>query len=243
MDLEISQILCDRSSMIGKLVNYLAYLPSFLLVFCCAGSVWWYNRSRKAEYAAAVLPVLAGISCGAVVKDLTGWSVSSAVIIALAVTAAIFAAFMICKPEITARQNYACCLFLIAALGSFTSVTVIKHIWGRMRFYAMSDPASQFTPWYIIRPFSQGFDTASFPSGHTSFAVLVLFLIMVPKLKEKDFSDSVIFTGCVIWLMIVMYGRIVYGVHFLSDTAFGLLNGLLWNGITQAVTLKKIDKI
>lgn len=105
----------------------------------------------------------------------------------------------------------------------FTSISaglniIIKHIITRAR------PVGQFVQNLIIYyPFPDGF---SFPSGHSQNG-LVFYFILVYLLnkylfkycKNKNLSQTLI----VIFCILIMFSRIILGVHFFSDILAGLV--------------------
>ena len=242
LDLHVSQMLFSRENLIGVFVNYFAYAPSFIMTFMAAGAIHWHYRKSNPALAWTVL--IASALAGAIATDelfeMTWPWLLMVVLVAAGVTYLVFHSLNL---QISRQELIIATMFLIAAAGSFSTVSLLKYVWGRMRFIAMSDPASQFTSWYIMRPFSSGNAYASFPSGHVSFTVMVTYLVMLPHILRRDISQSLLFSISVLWIVVVMYGRIVYGAHFLSDVSFGLVNGLLWNWFTQSEARKRINSL
>lgn len=107
-----------------------------------------------------------------------------------------------------------------------------KAVWGRMRIREMSDPVSEFTPWYVIIN-RGGFDNrfASFPSGHAMNSAgiyLVTFLpAFLPGLSGKQTSLRIIAYA---WAAVIGFSRVAAGAHFLTDVIAGILLSylLLW---------------
>ena len=113
-------------------------------------------------------------------------------------------------------------LVTVVAVGLATLVIIssIKSMWGRPRFRTLSD-ASEFVKWYI--PVGRAADDAhkSFPSGHTSNAVIMYTLSFVfDALKDKRKANITRFSA-IAWIALVMLSRMVCGAHFLSDTCAG----------------------
>ncbi|MEG0911824.1 MAG: phosphatase PAP2 family protein [Ruthenibacterium sp.] len=132
----------------------------------------------------------------------------------------------------------------IIALVYFVLILVvmntIKTMWGRMRMREMTDPLTQFTPWYIITN-RGGFDNryASFPSGHSmNSAAIVLALLLpsfVPALAEKGKTIKII---AYTWMLLVGASRVVMGAHFASDVTVGILLSLALFELTRIVISK-----
>ncbi len=120
------------------------------------------------------------------------------------------------------------CIFIIISLFSvFLIFTLMKNIWGRMRFYPMylENNYESFTNWWIIngKPASENF--RSFPSGHTSAAASTFVLIFIPHVfKIKNEGLIRFFTIFpVIWTILVGISRILDGAHFLTDISMATL--------------------
>ena len=115
-------------------------------------------------------------------------------------------------------------LVTVVAVGLATLVIIssIKTVWGRERFRAMED-ISHFTRWYI--PVGRALDDAhkSFPSGHTSNAVILYTLSFIfDRLGDKK-KATVAKVLAILWVALVMFSRMVCGAHFLSDTCAGAI--------------------
>ncbi len=108
-----------------------------------------------------------------------------------------------------------------------------------------------FTPWYQKSASSGAYDyhlfsrTDSFPSGHTTYSVMMFLSVMFcnafDKLKKAApfmFCVSVVFVG------VVGYTRMVAGAHYLSDVVGAMLIGytlfLIVNKIYKVFVDKKI---
>ena len=98
-------------------------------------------------------------------------------------------------------------------------VSLMKGLWGRIRFRSMVAPYEDFTPWFKINGFN---GNHSFPSGHTAGAGVSYQLMLLPLISKKCrehktalFLTAFIFTG------VVAFTRLVMGAHYLSDVAVG----------------------
>ena len=145
---------------------------------------------------------------------------------------------------IPAQYAHKAVTYGIIALVYFVLVIVVmntlKMTWGRMRIREMTDPLTQFTPWYIITS-RGGFDNkyASFPSGHSmNSAAIILSLLLpsfVPALADKGkLLKSISYT----WLLLVGTSRIVMGAHFASDVVAGIMLSLALFEATRTVVCK-----
>jgi membrane-associated phospholipid phosphatase len=137
-----------------------------------------------------------------------------------------FAAAMIiallAKPDRAALQKLtlqAVCMILVV----FVSIVIVKGIWGRQRYFTMTDPMTQFTPW-LFPQFRSGSMYASFPSGHTgngsAILLLTLFPAAFPRMKKLQ-NLLYVFVG--LWIPLLAFSRMVEGAHFASDVTAGFV--------------------
>lgn len=101
-------------------------------------------------------------------------------------------------------------------------VNLLKFIWGRQRLRSMSNPLTQFTPWYLLQPFAAGNEFMSFPSGHAANSATVIWFSLLPLLftKLKPYTTHIT-VAAVIWTVLVMISRVVVGAHFSTDVLIG----------------------
>jgi membrane-associated phospholipid phosphatase len=84
------------------------------------------------------------------------------------------------------------------------------------------------------RPFVTGqfvdWSGYSFASGHTIGATLLygqLALFIVPSIKDRRWRALTI-SGVVLIVLLVGFGRIALGAHYLTDVLAGIVFGMLW---------------
>lgn len=119
-------------------------------------------------------------------------------------------------------------------------MNALKSVWGRMRMREMTDPLSQFTPWYIITS-RGGFDNryASFPSGHSMNSAGVILLLMLPPFMPKLRGREKLLRGVAYaWALVVGFSRVVAGAHFSTDVIAGILLSLMLFEAARAVITK-----
>jgi membrane-associated phospholipid phosphatase len=110
-------------------------------------------------------------------------------------------------------------------LASVATVWAIKIPWGRWTprdITAAGDPAL-FSPWYLPQGANGHY---SFVSGHTSFAVAVIALVLVVAQTRRAFAVGVLV--CLTWGVVCAVSRVVLGAHFPSDTLFAAVATLAW---------------
>lgn len=133
---------------------------------------------------------------------------------------------------------------IIAVLSGYLIIEILKTIISRNRYGAIvylanSDFETYFTAWYKkgikfegTMGVAEGMtdDSKSFPSGHTQAASTSLFLAFLPfyfaKYNDKKYKLWFFITP-VVYILIVMFGRVLAGAHYLSDVTFGLIIGLI----------------
>ena len=114
-------------------------------------------------------------------------------------------------------------LALFAAMMATMGQTAVKICFNRPRFIALTDPETQFTPWWVTH--LPVLADSAFPSGHVSQAALLFLLPFLkevcPKLRRRGWDAAflcaaVLLTGC------TMLGRMMAGAHYLTDVWAGL---------------------
>lgn len=110
-------------------------------------------------------------------------------------------------------------------LASVMTVWALKIPWGRWTprdITAAGDP-SLFSPWYLPQGASGNY---SFISGHTSFAFVVVALVLVFARTRRAFTVGLLL--CLAWGVVGAVGRVVLGAHFPSDTLVAAALTILW---------------
>ena len=98
-------------------------------------------------------------------------------------------------------------------------VSLMKGLWGRIRFRSMEAPYADFTPWFKINGFN---GNHSFPSGHTAGAGVSYQLMLLPLISKKCREHkTALFLTAFIFTSVVAFTRLVMGAHYLSDVAMG----------------------
>jgi membrane-associated phospholipid phosphatase len=107
--------------------------------------------------------------------------------------------------------------FVVATL----AVEGLKIGMGRQRFRSMTDPLTQFTPWFVPKGPASGDDFKSFPSGHSFRAAFSLWVVFLPAYARQRTSKVLLSVIAAAWTLLVMTSRIIVGAHFATDTLFG----------------------
>lgn len=249
-DLQISTLLFTKN-LYGRIFEVVGELPFvFLTLFGCC--LLFRFRSKKNLGLNILTAALSGI--GVLMFTFMGgfmtWNYLSEnlgklpSIVAVLIGAGLLAGAFFLSAKVPEKYARRAVTYGIIALVYFVLVIVImnmlKSAWGRMRLREMTDPITQFTPWYIITD-RGGFDNiyASFPSGHSmNSAAIILALLLpsfIPKLADRGKIIKII---SYTWLLLVGSSRVVMGAHFSSDVIVGIMLSLALFEITRAVVSK-----
>ncbi len=113
---------------------------------------------------------------------------------------------------------------LLIGIQYFT-VTVLKRLVGRARFYVVFEDESLFTPWFVIQEgIATQRDFYSIPSGHTSFAAISLWFIVVAMtvpVFKKYLKPTAVVVG--FWIFLQAFLRVFSGEHFATDVIFSVI--------------------
>ncbi len=119
-------------------------------------------------------------------------------------------------------KTIAIVIILLTVINPLIFVQICKILWGRVRFRDLSSDYSNYTPWFLpLGPISWLHGNASFPSGHTAMAFMLLPLII--QVKDRKWTDPIkliVIFLIIGWGIFVAFSRIVTGDHFASDILF-----------------------
>ncbi|MFC4760749.1 phosphatase PAP2 family protein [Fructobacillus durionis] len=108
---------------------------------------------------------------------------------------------------------------LLVVVLAQVSIDGLKNWWGRYRPYEIGAQGTHYTPWYKINGDN---GHSSFPSGHTRFSWLYLYLPLL--LQRNQIKLQRIFTIVAIVFGIGgALGRVRTGIHFLTDVSVSSL--------------------
>lgn len=85
--------------------------------------------------------------------------------------------------------------------------------------------------------------TYSFPSGHATMATamaLAVYVILAKRVHSITLR-SVLWTGCIVWPLIIAFSRVYLDVHWLSDVVAGIGLGVFW--VTMIVLIQRLKNI
>src|SRR5690625_66872 len=155
-----------------------------------------------------------------VMENFIGWAIGLMIIfvgVALFITSKVSHLPSERKNAFRQVANVGASLFFLA----IAIINIIKPIWGRVRFREMYEPYDMFTAWFVpqlgnYRPLFE--DPASFPSGHTANAAVILMIVLLPMLFDRcKGKEKILYTISIAWIALVALSRIVMGAHFGTD--------------------------
>ena len=134
-------------------------------------------------------------------------------------------------------------LSFVVSISSFAMITIIKHIWGRPRYYQIKDDLTQFSNYLTIHGFNNsrmGNGYLSFPSGHTNSASCIMILPFIfNRITNKKWVNIVSTIISYSYIALVGVSRICLGAHFASDVLFGFGINCVCFTITYIILKKK----
>ncbi len=228
-DYQISSALTELDDSWAYFMEKWAEPPSLLFVgfvFVALAVCIFRQNEIKGRHYLSTLCIIGGCiaNSSTVVRTFEYYGVTSpmALFIALGVIITLlfvpFAAKIDQQTLLKAKSALVCIVAM--ALATLVIISAIKSMWGRLRFREMQD-ISQFTQWFI--PVGKAADDAhkSFPSGHTSNALLICGVSFIFDAIGKKKAAQIAKWASIAWVAFVMFSRMVCGAHFLSDTCAG----------------------
>lgn len=212
-DYEITHALYDPQNIFGIIFEKGMLLPviacaviSFAVLYAIQASLWKLGAT-----------IIIAISFVQEICQQFFIPISTPFILLLGSLLGILLCFLMKKISIQTLQKYEKRLtfFLCVFITSILITTIVKGIWGRIRYRELQD-VQQYTKWIYMQGVNGNF---SFPSGHTTaFASILCFL----PIENKKVKDRLLTLGIVSLVMAMMISRLIMGAHYLSDTAVGL---------------------
>jgi len=120
------------------------------------------------------------------------------------------------KPDSPLRtwRPLALAIVVLAVINPLVITQGFKFLWGRVRFRDLGVDFAGFTPFYIPAGPGAGL---SFPSGHVAMAcVLTPLVFFLTRLRWLALC------GVLLYGLVVAFGRIQAGAHYLTDCIFAI---------------------
>jgi len=239
-DLLIDQKIGNADNWFGILFMVIGEYPQYLLI-PIGGTILFYNSDFFKGTAGPILFKI--LSCVIIAAGMYLWVTMGTKVYsdgipaqaAFGVFAAIFYGTIFLGvgalvPKETMHKLFKWGVFILTFVAvSYVVMTIIKKCWCRMRYRDMLKIASfdGFSPWYqtmVGRDKVEGFDYTSFPSGHTSAAVHLFVICLLPnyfKKLDKEWIRYTLYGVSTAFVLIVAIARVINTAHFLSDTIMG----------------------
>jgi len=269
LDLQISQGFSNLNAMFPKAMTGFALLPLCLMIAFVGGSMIKVIMSKRYKtWYQNTLVGLFGLVCicfatylyGKEMCSLLAFNLAKKFIIPIGLCASIpggLGGFFLFK-YVDQKDYMKKIIYLsIILFISFGIVWVMKKLAPRVRYAVVAVNGDVlYRPWYkpdltqelvdsIIKSSSFGKEaTQSFPSGHSSSAMLTLMLInslpmFINKLKGKE--KYLFYIGFAYYCFIALM-RLYAGAHYLTDITFSGLVALSVYFIGNEIYLRKLSK-
>jgi membrane-associated phospholipid phosphatase len=217
-DLEISRSIADTDSALGILGRDYGQIPG-MAVFAAALSI--LTGSMIADIGKQRIPAYAGLLIGIalIAFPATYYEWNSPSIGASLLLAIPLILLLTHGKDLKIYKKFSMMILILGLVNPILFVMLFKYLWGRVRFYQLSDDYSDYTPWYVPNGPSEG--DYSFPSGHTAAAWMLLPLLI--WVKDRRWNDRVRIAttlGVFSWGLLIPYTRVLVGDHYASDVLF-----------------------
>ena len=235
IDLELSLRAADVNNAFGNFLEIWAEPPTLLLAsFCLAMAACLCARAKTTK--GRVIAAGADIA-GIVVAYQTVYRTTKyyneefaghwyIMLACAALGALLFVLFRLVvrriSPETLSKTGRVLFFAIVSLLLTLIIISTLKSIWGRTRFRAyLLDNANGFTAWFLPqgKPASDLFK--SFPSGHTSNALVLLPMTYIWDSVGKKTAGRICRGLLCLWVPTVMLSRVLCGAHYLSDICAG----------------------
>ena len=135
-----------------------------------------------------------------------------------------------------ALRPLAWAVVLLAVVYPLLLTQAIKYFWGRVRFVDLLPDLSNYTPFYLPAGVGAGL---SFPSGHTAMGFLPAPLPLFFAARGQRLAALLSGLAVLVYGLVVAWGRIVLGAHYLTDTLFSMGLELLLAPVVVHLCLRR----
>ncbi|MBR3675197.1 MAG: phosphatase PAP2 family protein [Bacilli bacterium] len=242
-DLSTAIQMYTTNNLFGTAIEYIGSVPGYTLVGFAGPLLYLafrYSEKKWVKYlgfaAFFAIPLASGLVLGYDVfyDKLKYLGLLGGAVVVLGLDALMFTLFRHAKPKEALKDAF---ILAISFAVTFILVFALKHIIERPRYIYVIDHPDAFRPLFDLSSNIKDADKDllnSFPSGHCAFAgTFILFPILCKHSRRLKYHEGGIFIMACLWIAIVMLGRMISGYHYLSDTSFGALIGVVISFLTN----------
>ncbi|WP_031543311.1 phosphatase PAP2 family protein [Mesoplasma photuris] len=247
-DLQISQSIGNKDSFYGVLFDYFGFVaPSTyaMIIVCLTFNFWKQKKKLKYILPLEVLTYLlvVGIFTYLLIDDVDFkktndlWSFVINALVYLSIYAIIIYFFNSKFNKIEYNKEFAfrIIIALVFILLMTLTTEVLKNIFNRPRPRSVLEGDVIYREWWNIS--YSGVGGKSFPSGHTTAAILIISMALI--FKDQKIKTMFIILGLSQAILVGM-SRVVITAHFLSDIAMGALISTTFYLLTEELIMPKI---
>jgi membrane-associated phospholipid phosphatase len=121
------------------------------------------------------------------------------------------------RPALARHNALYLALVAMAVLCPLLVTQALKLLWGRVRFHRLAAGYADFTPFYVPAGPGAG---ASFPSGHVAMSMVPTPLPIYLRGAGRPLVSLLVWVLQLTYGLVVAWGRVVYGRHYLTDVLF-----------------------
>jgi membrane-associated phospholipid phosphatase len=127
-------------------------------------------------------------------------------------------------------------LIIQALLHPLLITQSIKFFWGRVRFVSLLPDYSNYTPFYLP---AGPLTSESLPSGHVAMAFVVTPLVFYFARTTGTKTALPVTLVVLVYGLLVAYGRILAGAHYLTDCIFSMGSSFLVAAVVMRLLLNR----
>lgn len=246
-DLQIAEGIYVGDNFWSIIVEYVGPLPSTAIIGSAGVFLYHYFMEKETEhhkffawFYLILIIVIVGVFWGydTVHRHLDGaywWFVIGIPVIAIVEIPVFFLLKHGNKEDYLKKALilvFAALLVLILTFG--VKLLVVRP---RYMFLLQWERVDLYKPWYAfggdksiykVLPGYESYAIQSWPSGHSSYASMMILLVIFPSCFEKTKGKEFwFFLGGMVYAFLVMLARMLDGHHFLSDVSFGAFFGFI----------------
>lgn len=251
-DYQIAHSLYNKQSIVSKIVDILAELPTYLMMTLFSATLY-VTRNKDGSFLSAFSAVL-GIISMIFFGFLTGYTLLFnmnlysppliyASAIGVCVCALVLSRIAADKSMVTIRK-----ISKIGLLSFFSTVAIILVLhfcFERIPYIRIDNSINIYTPWYqfVFLPDVLSYEVRTFPSLTMGIASMTFMMNQISEVVVKYQQKKLILMIITLsWIFIVGISQIIMGEAYLSDVIFSILIGMLMITIHYLLIFKRKSK-